>query len=246
MPAGSTAFSSFEVQPRSQGINGSLTPARRHRHQPYQSSSCSSQRNTNDIHPTSTANTGDHAPLRQGQGVRVSDTFTDAAGDRVGGGGISLQETEARIHQLESSEFDLKMRLFYTEERLGEAAGGTDAVELHREVANAKRVSVYTAPAPSRNHACFPVFTSPQYCGTSYLLLPRERFRGGSTCRIAFSSFPAGFVHLYVCRDRRTAWCRFGTRYNRRTKMLPRFQLGKNRMEPWTKLRDGPIGASVA
>lgn len=63
-------------------------------------------------------------------------------GDRLAAGaGISLQETEGRIRQLERAEFDLKMRLFYTEERLEEAAGGTDAVQLHREVAHAKRVS---------------------------------------------------------------------------------------------------------
>lgn len=77
-----------------------------------------------------------------GEQWKVGTSVEVGDGDRLAAGaGISLQETEERIRQLERAEFDLKMRLFYTEERLEEAAGGTDAVQLHREVAHAKRVS---------------------------------------------------------------------------------------------------------
>lgn len=59
----------------------------------------------------------------------------------VGGEGISLQETEARIGDLERREFDLKLKLFYMEEQLEQAAGGADALQLHKEVMDAKLVS---------------------------------------------------------------------------------------------------------
>lgn len=51
-----------------------------------------------------------------------------------------MQETEARIDELERSEFDLKLKLFYMEEQLQAAVGGVDVLQLHREVMDAKQV----------------------------------------------------------------------------------------------------------
>jgi len=62
----------------------------------------------------------------------------------VSGEGISLQETEARIDELERSEFDLKLKLFYMEEQLQAAVGGVDVLQLHREVMDAKQVGTRT------------------------------------------------------------------------------------------------------
>lgn len=154
MPAASTAFSSLEVKPRTnEGINGSLTPARRRRqYQRRQQQPLPSRKNTNDIGQHSTAtlvrghaaaysNATDQFMLWGREGGRDGDAFGAAADRLAGGEGISLQETAARIDELERSEFDLKMRLFYTEERLEEAVGGEDALQLHREIAHVKRVS---------------------------------------------------------------------------------------------------------
>lgn len=63
----------------------------------------------------------------------------------MGGEGISLQETEARIDELERSEFDLKLKLFYMEEQLEAAVGGVDVLQLHREVMDAKQVGACTS-----------------------------------------------------------------------------------------------------
>lgn len=51
-----------------------------------------------------------------------------------------MQETEARIDELERSEFDLKLKLFYMEEQLESASGGGDVLHLHKEVIDAKLV----------------------------------------------------------------------------------------------------------
>lgn len=168
MPAGSTAFSSLEPKPHNnEGINGSLTPARPHRRPQQQQSYSSAQKYTNDhdsrgtragntsyahLHATP-SNPRERSPLRQGREHGSDRPFSVAAAVgklAAGGEGISLQETEARIEELERSEFDLKMRLHYTEERLEEAVEGSDALQLHREIAHAKRVSCCLAfVAPS-------------------------------------------------------------------------------------------------
>lgn len=162
MPVGSTAFSSFEVKPRSsEGINGSLTPARRPRqqHQPSQHNNLLSKtpndRNSSfswhhppgapvhGRHPAAAYPSAGHGGLICKDNEAHGDGASGAASDGLsaGGGGISLQKVEARIEELERSEFDLKMKLFFAEEQLEEAAGGADMLELHREVAEAKRVS---------------------------------------------------------------------------------------------------------
>lgn len=51
-----------------------------------------------------------------------------------------MQETEARIDELERNEFDLKLKLFYMEEQLESASGGDDALHLHKEVIDARLV----------------------------------------------------------------------------------------------------------
>lgn len=195
MPADSNAFSSVDSKPRlGEGLNGSLTPARRNRQQqPF--SLHHQQKLTNDVGgipsfpssfpPPNLAATAayplarDYDPSRQAQfslgdrggrdGFGGATTAASSALGRVaGGGGISLQETEARIDELERSEFDLKMRLYYTEERLEEAAGGTDALQLHREVAHAKRVSfLFRSRASSCDCAC--ACTSARVCGCVFV-----------------------------------------------------------------------------
>lgn len=153
MPEGSTAFSSLEAHPRSkEGINGSLTPARRQRRLSFETNPLSSQKTTSnqkcdDV--TAYASTGDQNPLPERKGSRGYGRPASSS-DRLeaGGEGISLQETQARIQELERSEFDLKMRLFYAEEQLENAAGRADAVQLHREVADAKRVGFEVALSP--------------------------------------------------------------------------------------------------
>lgn len=153
MPEGSTAFSSLEAHPRSkEGINGSLTPARRQRRLSFHDNPLSSPKTNNNkkcddvtAYPT----TGDQKPLPERRGSRGYGSL-GSSGDRLaaGGEGISLQETQARIQELERSEFDLKMRLFYAEEQLENAAGRADAVQLHREVADAKRVGLQLTLSP--------------------------------------------------------------------------------------------------
>lgn len=51
-----------------------------------------------------------------------------------------MQETEARIDELERGEFDLKLKLFYMEEQLASASSGDDILLLHKEVIDAKLV----------------------------------------------------------------------------------------------------------
>lgn len=181
MPIGSTAFSSLESKRHNnEGINGSLTPARRQGRPQQQQSHSSAQKKYANEHDHyghreksgNTAHTHLHAaasnfkersPLRQERDHRNGGSLsaTAAVGKlSAGGEGISLQETEARIDELERSEFDLKMRLHYTEERLEEAVGGIDALQLHREIAHAKRVSFchafrcsFPLDVPPYNHA---------------------------------------------------------------------------------------------
>ena len=157
MPEDSTAFSSLEPHPRSkEGINGSLTPARRQRRLSYDRSPLAFQKIADDQkrdNATAYPSIADQNPLPERRGSRGYGSLDANSGPRLAGGeGISLQETEARIHELERSEFDLKMRLFYAEEQLEDAAGRADAVQLHREVADAKRVGFELAAiAPSRS-----------------------------------------------------------------------------------------------
>lgn len=73
---------------------------------------------------------------------RSGDSATERDGVQAG---YSLTDAVAKIDELERAEFDLKLRLYYTEERLEEAAGGASAAYLHQEIANAKRV----CPFPS-------------------------------------------------------------------------------------------------
>lgn len=125
----STAFASFDTHARSNaGINGALTPARPHRAQ-------HAAKSINDIHTPSTTT------LAYG----TSQTPARRKERLVGGEGISLQETEARIDELERSEFDLKLKLFYMEEQLQAAVGGVDVLQLHREVMDAKQVGACTS-----------------------------------------------------------------------------------------------------
>lgn len=120
--ARSTAFASFDTNERSRkGINGALTPARQHRNH--------HQKNTNDFYAASTT-----TPQTPSRLVRLRQERLE------GGEGISLQETEARIDELERSEFDLKLKLFYMEEQLESASGGEDVLHLHKEVMDAKLV----------------------------------------------------------------------------------------------------------
>lgn len=181
MPIGSTAFSSLESKRHNnEGINGSLTPARRQRRPQQQQSHSSAQKKDTNEHDhygpreahgniahthlhAAASNFRTRSPLRQGREHRNGGSFSTAAAVgklSAGGEGISLQETEARIDELERSEFDLKMRLHYTEERLEEAVGGIDALQLHREIAHAKRVScchaslcAFTLDGPPHNPA---------------------------------------------------------------------------------------------
>lgn len=153
MPEGSTAFSCLEAYPRSkEGINGSLTPARRQRRLSFENNPASSQKTTNNKRCDDDC-TGARNPLPERKGSPEYERLA-SSGDRLdaGGEGISLQETQARIQELERSEFDLKMRLFYTEEQLENAAGRADAVQLHREVADAKRVGFQLALTPPSPH----------------------------------------------------------------------------------------------
>lgn len=74
-----------------------------------------------------------------------------------------MSEHESVQHLALPRCFAKQMKLFYTEERLEEAAGGADAVQLHREIANAKRVRgrppeqrnpTITISDPSALYAC--------------------------------------------------------------------------------------------
>lgn len=131
----STSFASFDTHERSsKGINGALTPARQRR------TSNQHQKNTNDIYPASYPS--DQAPSR----LRLRQERL------VGGEGISLQETEARIDELERSEFDLKLKLFYQEEQLVSASSGDDLLHLHKEVIDAKLVRTW--PITNRSYVC--------------------------------------------------------------------------------------------
>ncbi|CAM9304011.1 unnamed protein product [Ectocarpus sp. 4 AP-2014] len=166
MPTRSTAFSSFDVQPRSgEGINGSLTPAR----PPRQNT-----KSTNDIpiyaYDAINENASRHARQqdrgsaalsahvgevvgREGvpSGLRQRNRSSDPlSGYAAGNGGINLQATEAKIDELERGEFDLKLKLFYMEEQLELAAGGTDVLQLHKEV---MEVKLHHAQAEERARA---------------------------------------------------------------------------------------------
>ncbi|CAM9098955.1 unnamed protein product [Scytosiphon promiscuus] len=143
MPARSTAFSSFDAQPWSNaGINGALTPARPHRqHQHDHQQHHHRRKNTNDIYTAGSTTAYPNAIERPNQTpsrLRLGERSSGRSTSGVGGEGISLQETEARIGDLERREFDLKLKLFYMEEQLEQAAGGADALQLHKEVMDAK------------------------------------------------------------------------------------------------------------
>lgn len=162
MHGGSTAFASFDIgrTRKSEGINGSLTPARRPQraHPPspvHKYTNDDLHRNCPPVPIGVTTITTPARAITNGVAVASLPSYPGGAweGERstlegaslglrraAGGAGISLQETEARIDELERNEFDLKMRLFYTEERLEEAIGGTDSLQLHREIAHTKRV----------------------------------------------------------------------------------------------------------
>lgn len=117
----STAFSSLTVRPHTrEGINGALTPARRHRH------SSSGFRDTNDENPAGSVVPSEHSSRYHSNRAAVYSTTNDqrkghrnqrshvyrTSTDRLAGGeGVSLQETEARIEYLERNEFDLKARV---------------------------------------------------------------------------------------------------------------------------------------
>lgn len=146
------------------GINGSLTPARKR--YPSGLSNPSTPKHSellakNTSRALQYPSKSEGPPTWHGGHARGGEHWKcDGVGVGVGvemgdrsasGAGISLHETEDRIRQLERAEFDLKMRLYYTEERLEEAAGGADAVQLHREVAHAKRVSVFAVVV---SHSC--------------------------------------------------------------------------------------------
>lgn len=164
MPAArSTAFVSFDdTQPRiSEGINGALAPARPHRAPPPQPPQQQLQHRgpSSNIYAANDDNKMLPATLGQQQGRRRSsdDSFGRTAGKLVSGdGGISLQETEARIIELERSEFDLKLKLFYMEEQLEKAAGGADVLQLHKETMRTKVVSTAKCVLAglSRCHPC--------------------------------------------------------------------------------------------
>ncbi|CAB1121433.1 unnamed protein product [Ectocarpus sp. CCAP 1310/34] len=166
MPTRSTAFSSFDVQPRSgEGINGSLTPARPPRQNtksthgipiyPYDASNENASRHARQGDRGSAGLSahvgevvaGEGMPSGLRQGSRSSDPLTGCA---AGKGGINLQATEAKIDELERGEFDLKLKLFYMEEQLELAAGGTDVLQLHKEVMEAK---LHRAQAEERARA---------------------------------------------------------------------------------------------
>lgn len=129
MQAARSSFASFDAHERNRkGINGALTPARAHR-------SSHQQKNTNDYHPASTSTPNPAYPSD-----RTPSRLRHRQERLVGGEGISLQETEARIDELERGEFDLKLKLFYMEEQLASATGGDDGLQLHKEVIDAKLV----------------------------------------------------------------------------------------------------------
>ena len=141
MHAARSSFASFDAHERNRkGINGALTPARAHR-------SSHQQKNTNDYHhhPASTSTPNSAYPSD-----RTPSRLRHRQERLVGGEGISLQETEARIDELERGEFDLKLKLFYMEEQLASATGGDDGLQLHKEVIDAKLV---------RGEACAPNLT---------------------------------------------------------------------------------------
>lgn len=130
MQATRSSFASFDTHERNgKGINGALTPARPHR-------SSHHQKNTNDYHhPASTSTPNPAYPADQ-----TPSRLRQRQQRLVGGEGISLQETEARIDELERGEFDLKLKLFYMEEQLASATSGDDGLHLHKEVIDAKLV----------------------------------------------------------------------------------------------------------
>lgn len=140
---------SFDAQQRSsEGINGALTPARPHR-TPQQQQQLQQRRHTNsktlnDIYAATLDKMTTTAPAgqQQGRGRGGGALFGHEPGKLASGEGISLQETETRIVELERSEFDLKLRLFYMGEQLDLASGGADVLQLHKETMDAKLVSV--------------------------------------------------------------------------------------------------------
>lgn len=140
MQAARSSFASFDTHERhTKGINGGLTPARQHR-----SGHEHQQKSTNDYHPASTSTPNPTYPRDQTPSrLRLRQERL------VGGEGISLQETEARIDELERGEFDLKLKLFYMEEQLAAAASGDDVLHLHKEVIDAKLVRVSNRPCRS-------------------------------------------------------------------------------------------------
>lgn len=153
--ARSSAFASFDAQPRSsEGINGALTPARPQRGLPNNNNNSATNppaaaapaaKSTNDIMMITGGQQQQHGGRVQSGGGLLFGSHNAASGGGgkiVSGGGISLQETEARIVELERSEFDLKLKLFYMEEQLELASGGgADVLQLHKETIDAKLVS---------------------------------------------------------------------------------------------------------
>eukprot|EP00752_Nemacystus_decipiens_P001265 g1262.t1 len=129
MQAARSSFASFDTHARNrQGINGALTPARPHR-------SSHRQKSANDLDPASTSST----PNPANPSAQIPSRLRKRQEKLIGGEGISLQETEARIDELERGEFDLKLKLFYMEEQLASATGGEDGLlSLHKEVIDAK------------------------------------------------------------------------------------------------------------
>lgn len=164
MRAGSSASGTlFDVRSRPRregGLNGSLTPLRPRR--------APSQHLTESNTPGHVDNTLQYGAKSNALGLEKSPSLWPAAdggtawnrgvvgvaGEGFGGAGISLHDTEERISQLERAEFDLKMRLYYAEERLEDAAGGADAAQLHREIAQSKRVSVVCTELVSSRVFC--------------------------------------------------------------------------------------------
>lgn len=156
MSSESSPFAS--LLPRSKGgLNGSLTPARRRQPRASQNGVSDDAAGTYPATPragaspprrsrSSLGDLTDYLSDKNSSKGNVSVVRTSLDGPMTvaaaanGLGGYCLTDTEARINELERTEFDLKLRLYYMEERLEEAAGGTSTSFLHKEIADAKRV----------------------------------------------------------------------------------------------------------